>query len=1194
MIAYCQGTQAPQVVDPSDLVVNPADSSTSVGDVYNLPAILNDAGVVGGLGEPIAKMNGLIQKDAAADAPEGLLQKYASQIRIGAMAFNNDGSDSECNSANFDPYVTYNCDDADNEDGTYLVQEIGGTTADLIVNINDIKADSWTPLAEAMFNAIGYFTQDTNYVIKADHLQINGSAAPEPIEEYCQANNIVLITDGSSTADLNTKMVAVAEGVGKDADGMDDSNGCGALYGSTYLDDLTYFAKENNSLYNNSSYVFTESPENISTYIVSNGTPRNIGTGECNPATLLTNAADNGSDKGLLTANNPDELYSELDELFQYTLERAASGSAASVIAATRSGEGAVYQAIFWPNMDDPSGDPTVTWVGEVHALMVDSLGQLYEDTVQDSTLNTTEDKRVVFYYDDAENKTKACYGTVDIDGGTCTGTSKDLNEVNYLWSTAEWLADITDTDILVNRVAYMSNEKRRFIFTWNDLNNNGKVGTPGSPSTQYGFEFENGTNWNALSNIATAAGRDSLFSDFGVTTAAELNEIVNWMRGKDDLTDNSIRARQVPTPANFNITSSPANITWRLGDVIHSTPTAVGRPVESFHLLYKDATYAAFYSQYAHRRNVIYFGANDGMLHAVNGGFYDSSSTSFCKNLDSDNLCFDDGSMPELGAELWAYVPYNLQPHLKCLMDSNYRHKYYMDLKPRIFDVKIFNKDADHPGGWGTILVAGMRLGGKELESDGVADNRKFISSYIILDITNPEKKPVLLGELTVNSNTHADMGYTTNIPTVVPMKSNGTDDSEWYLVFGSGPTNLDGTSDQKPRIATFNLNQLTSVSSEPFQILNTLGSAGGSIELSGSDNGFVSDPVTMDFLVGGYLDEDYRGDAIYFGTVEGTWGNWSGKMYRWVTNADTLPTTPDDWGDATTNQPNLLINTGRPISAAPTIGWDGFNYWVYFGTGRFLHEDDKSDVSSNGQDLFFGLKEPVNLVGDFTWATIGFDDSTGDIGSTILPGSRKLVRTDQIVVSQADTKTQSLLTCLDTTSNCLIPSTAQGGTGDLIDYFSELEDFIAGTGFVYDSSLTPIGYTGTDGWYLEFPEDRERNLGQPTLLGGLTTFTTYQPYENICLLEGLAALYGLYFKTGTAWHEAVFNPGASQGADPKVISRKEIGRGLATTPNLHIGKADGAKAIVQTSTGAIVEIEQPTLPLQDSKSGKASWLRE
>ena len=50
-------------------------------------------------------------------------------------------------------------------------------------------------------------------------------------------------------------------------------------------------------------------------------------------------------------------------------------------------------------------------------------------------------------------------------------------------------------------------------------------------------------------------------------------------------------------------------------------------------------------------------------------------------------------------------------------------------------------------------------------------------------------------------------------------------------------------------------------------------------------------------------------------------------------------------------------------------------------------------------------------------------------------------------------------------------------------------------------------------------------------------------------------------------------------------------LGRGLATTPNLHVGKQKGAKAFVQTSTGTIVEIPQPNLPLKNAKTGKAAW---
>jgi type IV pilus assembly protein PilY1 len=43
--------------------------------------------------------------------------------------------------------------------------------------------------------------------------------------------------------------------------------------------------------------------------------------------------------------------------------------------------------------------------------------------------------------------------------------------------------------------------------------------------------------------------------------------------------------------------------------------------------------------------------------------------------------------------------------------------------------------------------------------------------------------------------------------------------------------------------------------------------------------------------------------------------------------------------------------------------------------------------------------------------------------------------------------------------------------------------------------------------------------------------------------------------------------------------------------TPNLHVGKHTGSKAFVQTSTGAIVEIPQPNLPIKNAKSGLTVW---
>lgn len=1147
---FCGVGFVPDVVDPSD----PAQSS---GTTYGIPALLIGQGAAAQLDNPVATLQGVVQ---AGGTPSGLLQKYATTLRVGAMSFNDYGSASE----DLDPWPS----DKDGamlvkrEDGTFIGISKGAAHAEEIAaGVNAMKAVTWTPLAEAVYNAVGYYTQDAGKRINADDFPI--SAADDPNLADCQENNILVITDGGSTADLNESVKSFAMGAGADGDGTDSADGCD-LYGSTFLDDLTYYAHET---------------EEIKSFFVVNGTPRDSGAGECNPTTLLNNAAANGGSTAPYVAEDPEQLADTLDDLFSFFLTRASAGSAASVIAATRSGEGAVYQAIFWPNMQDTEGTQTVTWGGEVHALLVNDQGELYEDTNENRTLDDG-DQRVVFFFNGSE--TMACYGEVDANG-VCLGSIAGLHDVKYLWSASEWLAGIPNTDAGINAnrdpvFNYLSNESKRYIFTWDDLNNNGAVD---DASELLDFVPENGagvpTDWAGL--IVSGGRTGTVLDDFNLPAADRnndgVNKIVSWVRGYDDPDDDTLRKRAVPTPVNFDITGDPESIIWRLGDIVHSTPTAVGKPAEVYHLIYQDQSYADFYQHYTDsatkRRHVIYFGGNDGMLHAVNGGFYNSAEKKFCLTRD----CADEETAMALGAELWAYVPYNLLPHLKCLIEPNGPHHYYMDLKPRIFDVKIFDEDDVHIGGWGTILVAGMRLGGSEVDTP---DGRKLASAYMIFDITDPDQPPALLGEMTTASG---DLGFTTAIPTVVPMKEGAS--YKWYLVLGSGPTEMDGTSDQKPRIAVFPLDDLDINKRFWVPTGAPAGDAGGTIELSGSANGYVSDPITVDFN----LVRNYRGDAVYFGTVEGTWGGWGGKMYRWVTQADAGITAPSAWKDPNTT---LLIDPGRPVTASASVGWDGFNYWVYFGTGRFFDEQDKTDASSNGQDAYYGLKEPMDMSRAFTWAEIdpSFDGSVTPLDSTP-PGERGVLRVDQIRVQEAVNDYDATLSC-EGAAGCL----PDGGS---IDSFDLLDDYIGGTGFARDDAADPLlitGYTGLDGWYMEFQGDPadplaagERNLGQATLLGGLVTFTTYMPVNDICEPEGKAALYGVYYRTGTAWHEAVF--GDDEGGD--VDFRKDIGHGLGTTPNLHVGREEGAKALVQTSTGAIVEIEQPNLPLDNLKTGQFGW---
>ena len=130
------------------------------------------------------------------------------------------------------------------------------------------------------------------------------------------------------------------------------------------------------------------------------------------------------------------------------------------------------------------------------------------------------------------------------------------------------------------------------------------------------------------------------------------------------------------------------------------------------------------------------------------NAGFWDETNQLFALSKSSE-------TSHRLGGEIWAYAPMNLLPHLQWLTDPSYPHVYYMDGQPLIFDANIFPDDADHPKGWGTVLVMGMGLGGGPIDVSIGGSTVTRRSAYVVMDITNPEKPPKVLAEIT-----HPDMG--------------------------------------------------------------------------------------------------------------------------------------------------------------------------------------------------------------------------------------------------------------------------------------------------------------------------------------------------------------------------------------------------------------------------------------------------
>ena len=72
-------------------------------------------------------------------------------------------------------------------------------------------------------------------------------------------------------------------------------------------------------------------------------------------------------------------------------LQRSASGTSASVVASSSTGEGAIYRAFFYPS--EFEGANELTWLGYTQGLFVDVFGNIREDSDGDGKLIYANDK---------------------------------------------------------------------------------------------------------------------------------------------------------------------------------------------------------------------------------------------------------------------------------------------------------------------------------------------------------------------------------------------------------------------------------------------------------------------------------------------------------------------------------------------------------------------------------------------------------------------------------------------------------------------------------------------------------------------------------------------------------------------------------------------------------------------------------
>jgi type IV pilus assembly protein PilY1 len=428
------------------------------------------------------------------------------------------------------------------------------------------------------------------------------------------------------------------------------------------------------------------------------------------------------------------------------------------------------------------------------------------------------------------------------------------------------------------------------------------------------------------------------------------------------------------------------------LADIQGSSPAWEGPPTGPYGAVWTDnlypsatpgenaktaLTYPAFASVMATRTNVVYAGANDGMLHGFRSGAYDGQ-VSTTNPLGNYIAAGNDGQ------EVIAYLPGAVLQSIHSTTatidysSTQYAHAFDVNATPAIGDL-FYN------GAWHTWLVGGLGAGGNAIYA---------------LDVTNPSNfsesnaAGLVIGEWTsssltcVNSSTcKTSLGNTFGTPTIRRFH-NGS----WGFVFGNGLNSSTGHAGVY--IATV--------------------SPGGTVLIYFLDTGYgpkqdptgTGRPDGIAYATPADLDGDHVVDYIYAGDV-------FGNVWRF----DVTSSNPASWS-VTNGTPLFSTPSNQPITTqllvASTSATMGSNrVMVVFGTGQEIPMTTTSATAyASGPQALYGIWDwnmagwnSLSKVVNYASLTGSYSISTGSLqtqiistlsaGSATAPGTRAITQT-------------------------------------------------------------------------------------------------------------------------------------------------------------------------------------------------------
>lgn len=492
------------------------------------------------------------------------------------------------------------------------------------------------------------------------------------------------------------------------------------------------------------------------------------------------------------------------------------------------------------------------------------------------------------------------------------------------------------------------------------------------SYSNNNGVAFQTGS----LSNAQLA--------QLGSTAAAQQMEL-DYLRGVRD-------NEQTNTTGTVG---SLRNRTSVLADIIDSSPVWVGAPTFNYANKFVDKlaastnqpegiTYAKFAADNASRMNMVYVGANDGLLHGFRAGVLSTDGSTLVNND---------------GYELLAYVPSQviaaIRPSDVGYDYSNvlYQHNFQVDATPGMGDLY-------YSGAWHTWLVTGLGVGGHPngpVNSNGTdsSGNQLIpdpVGALFALDITDPSSfsessnaaKSTVIGEWNSstlpkcidNTTCGTNMGQVQGTPLIRRLH-----DGSWGVIWGNG------LNSKTARAGIF-IMHVSSSGGKTFQYIDAgPGPANGIVQVTAAD-----------------LDGDHITDYVYAGDV-------LGNLWRF----DLTSATASVWNtsvtqlfDAPAGQP---ITTAPLVSAIPSANSSGLpKILVSFGTGQKLPiTSGAAEVYATGTQSLYGVWDANMAAWNATTSDTKYDSLTSPLQPLTVS---KLVTQTAVNVKGVDGNTYRTIT--------------------------------------------------------------------------------------------------------------------------------------------------------------------------------------